>query len=74
MKDMTTECDQVLHRNVIGQLQPVGAGHRDIAVSLQHAQQRRHETVALAHQNKNIARRDGPKISFFVSNRFGADP
>ena len=49
--------DQVHHRNVLGQLQPVGPGHRHLRL-LQGADHRLEERPAAAHQNHHVAGAD----------------
>ncbi len=52
--------DEVHHRHVIGELQPVGAGDRDV-FGLQRADDALEKRVALAHEDQYVSRRHGPR-------------
>ena len=53
------EHQQVHHRQLIGERDPVGARHRD-ALAFQRGLEEPRHGLALAQQNKDIARLDGP--------------
>ena len=53
------ERDQILHRHLLGQHQPVGAGDRNTAL-FQRAQQVADKLVAAAHQHHDVA---GPQCA-----------
>src|SRR5882757_8281156 len=55
--------DQVLHGDMAGQAEPVSARNRDLTV-FQAARQRMDKTVALAHQDENVAGRQPAAFAF----------